>query len=414
MMNWFVSASFLLCWPAALIGQIVAPSALRAELSSSPSVTSDTAFKPKLVGYFWGRVARDGFKVQQAPTGLLSDLIYSKARPSLKDTCELSHPDVDPANFQALRALKERQPSLNILLSVAGAADRFSAIAASPKRTRHFVESCVALAVDNGFDGLDIDWEYPVNAGIPMKPSATRHPEDRSDYVALLGEFRSALDSSKRERRLLTVATTGYYDHLANFDLAAMAKYVDWFNLMIYDMSDMNPYITADSSPLYEPSNRSKACGHSLSPSSADYAVNWYLAHGVEAHKIVLGVPFYGHEWTGVSPANDGIFEAYKTHVTESDGLSYRDIQAHFSSARQYWDEQAKAAWLYEAATHTVISFDNERALREKVAYVGQRRLGGIMFWDLTEDTATFYLLETLASAMKHGGAGSKSLNPSP
>jgi chitinase len=359
-----------------------------------------------LVGYFWGRAARDGFKVQKAPTALLSDLIYSKARPSLEDTCELSHPDVDPANFQALRALKERQPSLNILLSVAGSAERFSAIAASPKRTRHFVESCVALAVDNGFDGLDIDWEHPVNAGIPVEPSATRHPEDRSDYVALLGAFRSALDSGNRERRLLTVATTGYYDHLADFDLAGMAKYVDWFNLMIYDMSDMNPYITADSSPLYEPSNRAKASGHSLSPSSADYAINWYLAHGVEAHKIVLGVPFYGHEWTGVSPANGGLFEAYNTHVTQSDGLSYRDIQAHFSSAQQYWDEQAKASWLYEAATHTVISFDNERALREKVAYVDQRRLGGIMFWDLSEDTATFHLLETLASAMKHGGAG--------
>jgi chitinase len=276
------------------------------------------------------------------------------------------------------------------------------------------VESCVALAVENGFDGLDIDWEHPVNAGIPREPSATRHPEDRSDYVALLGALRSALDGGKRERRLLTVATTGYYDHLANFDLAAIAKYVDWFNLMIYDMSDMNPYTTADSSPLYEPSNRAKASGHSLSPSSADYAINWYLAHGVAAHKIVLGVPFYGHEWTGVSPANGGMFEAYKRHVTQKDGLSYRDIQAHFSSAPQYWDEQAKASWLYEPATHTVISFDNERALREKAAYVDQRGLGGIMFWDLTEDTATFHLLETLASAMKHGGAGSKSLNPPP
>jgi chitinase len=412
MMNWFVAAFVLVCGPAALFGQIVTPAVIKAESLSSPSAGSESEFKPRLVGYFWGRAARDGFKIQEAPTALLSDLIYSNVRPSLDDTCELTHPDVDPANFKALRALKERQPSLKILLSVAGFADRFSAIAASPKRTQHFVDSCVALAVENGFDGLDIDWEHPVNTGIPMEPSSTRHPEDRSDYVAMLRTFRSVLDRGTGERRVLTVATAGYYDHLADFDLVAMARYVDWFNLMIYDMSDMNPYVTADSSPLYEPSNRAKVSGHALSPSSADYAINWYLAHGVEAHKIVLGVPFYGHEWTGVSPADDGLFEAYKTHVTQNDPLPYREIQAHFSSARPYWDEQAKASWLYDPETQTVISFDNERALREKVRYVNHRGLGGIMFWDLTEDTASFHLLETLSSAMKHWGPARHSLHP--
>ncbi len=404
-MKWFAAAFALVCGHVALLVQ-TSSAALRTESLSSSSATSNSTLQTRLVGYFWGKAARDGFEVQMAPTALLSDLIYSKASPSTEDTCELSHPDIDPGNFQALRELKKRQPSLNILLSVAGSPERFSAIAASPKRIRHFVESCVALALDSGFDGLDIDWEHPVNAGIPMRPSEIRHPEDRSNYVALLGAFRSALDSRDRKRRLLTVATTGYYDHLRDFDLAGMTRYVDWFNLMIYDMSDMNPHVTADSSPLYEPSNRAKASGHNLSPSSAEYAINWYLAHGVEAQKIVLGVPFYGHEWTGVSPTNGGLFQAYKTHVTRSDGLPYRDIQAHFSSAQQYWDEQAKASWLYEMATHTLISFDNERALREKVMYVDQRQLGGIMFWDLSEDTATFHLLKTLASAMKRGGAG--------
>ena len=87
--------------------------------------------KPRLVGYFWGRAVRGGFRVQDAPITLLSDLIYSNVRPSASDTCEMTHPDVDPQNFAVLRSLKEREPALKLLLSVAGNADRFSAIAAS-------------------------------------------------------------------------------------------------------------------------------------------------------------------------------------------------------------------------------------------------------------------------------------------
>ena len=151
-----------------------------------------------------------------------------------------------------------------------------------------------------------------MNGGIPIEPARTRHPEDRADYVLLLKAFRSSLDNTKRRGLLLTVATAGYYDHLAYFDLRGMARYLDWFNLMIYDMSDMNPYVTAESSPLYEPADHARTADYKLQPSSANYAVNWYLAHGIKAEKIVLGVPFYGHEWTGVSPTNDGLFKAYK------------------------------------------------------------------------------------------------------
>lgn len=369
--------------------------------ASSSARISGTQRRPKLVGYFWGKARRDGFRIQAAPVNLLSDLIYSNVRPSADDTCELTHPDVDPENFEELRALKQQQPSLRLLLSIAGSADRFSAIAASPKRIQHFVDSCVHLALDNGFDGLDIDWEHPVNAGIPIEPTRTRHPEDRLDYVSLLKAFRSALDHAQRQGLLLTAATAGYYDHLPDFDLSAMAEYLNWFNLMIYDMSDMNPYVTADSSPLYEPSNRAKAVDYKLAPSSANYAVKWYLAHGVEPQKIVLGVPFYGHEWTGVSPRNDGLFEVYKTHVTTDDPLPYRTIQSQFPSVRRYWDEQSKASWLYEPSTRTLVSFDDERALKEKAHYVDQRGLAGIMFWDLTEDTTDFHLLRTLVEAMR-------------
>lgn len=383
-----VLAGYILFWACPLFG------------ASSVVISSQSTAKPRLVGYFWGKALRSGFRVQDAPTTLLSDLIYSNVRPSANDMCEMTHPDIDPQNFTALRSLKEREPALKLLLSIAGNANRFSEIAASPERTRRFADSCVELAIQNGFDGLDIDWEHPVNGGIPIEPTRTRHPEDRANYVLLLKAFRSSLDLRKRHGLLLTVATAGYYDHLADFNLRGMARYVDWFNLMIYDMSDMNPHVTADSSPLYEPADRAKAAGYKLQPSSANYAVDWYLAHGVKAEKIVLGVPFYGHEWTGVPPVRDGLFTAYEKHVTKDDPLPYWQIQEQFPYAKRYWDRQAKSSWLYDQSTGVLVSFDDEHALTEKAKYVDEHGLGGIMFWDLTEDTKSFELLRTLADAL--------------
>ena len=83
--------------------------------------------------------------------------------------------------------------------------------------------------------------------------------------------------------------------------------------------------------------------------------------------------------------------------MTKEDPLPYRQIQEQFPNAKHYWDQQSKSSWLYDQSTGTLVSFDDEHALTEKAQYVEQRGLGGIMFWDLTEDTKNFELVRTLA-----------------
>jgi len=123
----------------------------------------------RLVGYYFGKNARSGFDLRSAPVEKLTDLIYSNAKPNEDGTCALAHPDVDEANFEILRSIKASHPNLQLLLSVGGAPPStfFSKIASSEGLRMKFAESCVELALKNGFDGLDIDWEYPVNDGIP-------------------------------------------------------------------------------------------------------------------------------------------------------------------------------------------------------------------------------------------------------
>jgi hypothetical protein len=144
----------------------------------------------------------------------------------------LAHPDIDETNFETLRSIKAAHPNLHLLLSVGGAPPStfFSKIASSEGLRVKFAESCIDLALKNGFDGLDIDWEYPVNDGIP---GSAIHSEDRYNFVSLLKTTRDVLDRRMgRKHGLLTAATTAYWNHLPDLALSEIARYLDWFNVM--------------------------------------------------------------------------------------------------------------------------------------------------------------------------------------
>jgi chitinase len=307
---------------------------------------------PRLVGYYFGKSARSGFDLSSAPVEKLTDLIYSNAKPNEDGTCTLAHPDVDETNFEILRSIKAAHPNLHLLLSVGGAPPStfFSKIASSKGLRMKFAESCVELALKNGFDGLDIDWEYPVNDGIPGN---ALHPEDRHNFVSLLKTTRDVLDRRMgRKHGLLTAATTAYWNHLPDLAL------------------------------------------------NTDAAVRWYLSNGVPAQKIVLGVPFYGTVWTGVSAKDHGLFQSFTGREGEGDGVPYRKIHHELASYTRFWDEKAQAPWLY-SSSGVMISYEDEQALTEKVKYVWQNHLGGIMFWEISEDDEDFDLLNAIYTQMR-------------
>jgi chitinase len=354
----------------------------------------------RLVGYYFGKNARYGFDLSSAPVGKLTDLIYSNAKPNGDGTCALAHPDVDETNFEILRSIKAAHPNLHLLLSVGGAPPStfFSKIASSESLRMKFAESCVELAFKNGFDGLDIDWEYPVNDGIPGNAI---HSEDRHNFVSLLKTTRDVLDRRMgRKHGLLTAATTAYWNHLPDLALSEIGRYLDWFNVMAYDLSDMNPQYASHASSLFAWRKTSNEKPGAQALANADAAVKWYLSHGVPAQKIVLGVPFYGTVWTGVPAKDHGLFQSFTGREGEGDGIPFRKIHHDLASYTRLWDEKAQAPWLY-SSSGVMISYEDEQALTAKAKYIRQNHLGGIMFWEISEDDEAFDLLRTLQSQMQ-------------
>jgi chitinase len=287
------------------------------------------------------------------------------------------------ASLRTLQALKTQNPQLKILLSVGGwQAEGFSDAALTDSSRRDFADSAGQLLRDYSLDGIDLDWEYPGQgvAGIKFRP------EDRHNFTLLLRTVRATLDSQsaaqKRigsNRYLLTIAAADreYFDY-TEMDQAHV--YLDWINLMSYDFFNSLTPTTGHHAGLY----RSE---HALPRDrNADSAVTQFLVAGVPADKIVLGVAFYGRGFAGVTARNNGVNEPYDHFEGEH---SYAELAANLIGKQgfvRYWDARAQAPYLWNPASRVFITYDDPQSIAIKAHYVLDHRLGGMMFWELSQD----------------------------
>ena len=209
----------------------------------------------------------------------------------------------DPGNYRVLRALKARNPKLKVLVSVGGWtwSGNFSDMALTPQSRKRFIDSAVAFLKRYDLDGLDIDWEYPAQKGM----NNTYRPEDRENSTALLAETRAALDEAGKaagNRYLLTMATQAADEWLEHTEMAKAQAFLDYINLMAYDQFGADSdATTGHHAPLFtSPANPKQ--------NSAATSIDHYIAAGVPASKLVLGVPFYGKAWGNVGPAGTWVF----------------------------------------------------------------------------------------------------------
>lgn len=358
----------------------------------------------RTVGYFaaWDVYGR-AYHVSDLPVDQLTAINYAFLNISSTGECVLgdAYADTgmiypgdsqDPAqvhgSFHQLQLLKQAHPQLKVLLSVGGWtwSTYFSDLALTAASRTHFAQSCVALLDRYGFDGLDIDWEYPGGGGL-----APGRPEDTQNYTALLAAFRAQLGS-----RLLTIAAPAGASQIAKLDLAGIAPLVDWVNLMAYDFHGSFEMATNFGAPL-----RRVAMDHApgADRSNVTAAVDAWLA-ALPAAKLVLGMPLYGYGWAGVAATNDGLFQpaaSIPMGTWAAGNFDYHDIVARYlPTMTLHWSDEAQAPWLYDPARGLAITYDDARSLTAKTDLVRDRGLGGAMFWELSSDDAAHTLVRAV------------------
>ncbi len=355
------------------------------------------AASPQIVAYYDG-----GMPVAAIPADHLNAIIYAFEEPNAADLCARPSPAQMRA-IDALRRLRRRHPGLALLVSIGGwnQAPEYSDLALTAASRAKFARSCVRLLIaQEHFDGIDLDWEFPVHGGMNRS-----RPEDRRDATALVRELRRRLDVlGRRTHRhyLLTVATPagtwqngGAYSVSDSYDLAALVPYVDWLNVMTYDMNTIfSPYSGFNTPLAADP--RDPAPEPQRSRDNLSGAVRYYESHGVPADKIVLGVAFYGRGFTGVSNRHEGLYSKYAAGYPET---PWKIIESRMLTSPQWvrhWSVTAEAPWLYNARRHIFFTYDDPQSLLIKAAFVRHEHLRGVMIWVLGEDDARNSLLRAL------------------
>ncbi len=64
------------------------------------------------------------------------------------------------------------------------------------------------------------------------------------------------------------------------------------------------------------------------------------------------------------------------------------------------WDDTAKASYVWNPTTNTLISIDTKRSVREKGAYILQHQLGGIFAWEIDADNG--HILNAMHEGLGH------------
>lgn len=289
--------------------------------------------------------------------------------------------------IERMVALKERNPSLKVLLSLGGwgGCATCSAVFSREEGRRTFAAGVKDMLAYYNADGIDLDWEYPAVQGPPGHAFA---PEDRDNFTLLVRELRSVLG----DRFEISFAAGGTDACLINgFDYAAVMPLVDRMHIMSYDLVHGYSTHTGHHTPLRS------VPGQTL---SADHAVCLLDSLGVPRRQVVIGAAFYARIFKDVPPESNGLFQP----GTFKNTIPCSSIDTTITPAngwRLLRDEGAEAAYAYHADQRSFITYDDARSTAAKAHYVNTEGLGGIMFWQLVDDRREGGLLDVMYKALR-------------
>ncbi|MEU9858417.1 glycoside hydrolase family 18 protein [Streptomyces sp. NPDC047974] len=304
-------------------------------------------------------------------------------------------------NFNQLRELKAKHPNLKVMISLGGwsGSAYFSDAVRTPESRKALVSSCIDLYVKGNlpqdgarggagaaaglFDGIDLDWEWPGSEG---NPGNVIRPEDKVNFTALVREFRTQLDAygrslpQRKHYELSAYVPTAPAKIDAGFEVAAIMRDFDFVNLQGYDFHVSGETTTAQQSALFAKNDW-----------SVEGTVKSWLRRGAPAHKLVVGMPFYGQGWTGVTGGGDGLGQpaAGPAPATWAPGSEdYKNLRklAESGAYTLHRGHRNGHAWLFDGTT--LWTYDDPAVLRTKANWVRTHGLGGAMVWSLDGDTA--------------------------
>ncbi|OJU12656.1 MAG: hypothetical protein BGN88_15570 [Clostridiales bacterium 43-6] len=349
--------------------------------TTTKALTTPSSSAKKIFGYYAGWSAYSGYTPDKIDASKLDFINYAFANIGSDLKVAVGDTSIDPSNFTKLKALKTKYPNVKTLISVGGWtwSAKFSDVALTDASRTTFAASCVTFLKQYGFDGIDIDWEYPVGGGLSTN---TYRTADKTNFTLLMAKIREKLNAQTAldgKQYYLTFAGGCGSWHANNMELQKLSALVDYGIIMTYDIHASWEEYTDFNAPLYAQSAASGNIKWGVND-----GVNLWLSKGFSSQKLIMGVPFYGYAFSGVTNANNGLFQKF----TAGKSVSYNTIKASYlgKGYTLYRHAETKAPWLWNGSTF--VSYDDAASITAKAQYALSKSLGGAAVWEISQDTS--------------------------
>ncbi|KAG8160926.1 hypothetical protein KVR01_009190 [Diaporthe batatas] len=348
----------------------------------------------RIIGYYeaWNhKKTCIGMPIQDIPVGSITHLYYSFGyiQPETYDIITMvdekgqSPPE---STFTELTELKKQNSALKVIVALGGWTFNdnntiwqpvFSDIVSTEEKRSRFITKLMFFLTRAGFDGVDIDWEYP---GAPDRGG---HPDDGVNFTKLLQEMRTAFNKMTDYKEISFTAPTSYW-YLRWFDIKASAEAVDFVNVMAYDLHGIWDATNPIGNQVLAHTNLTEI----------GLALDLFWRNEVDPGKLNLGLGFYGRSFQLADPSchQPGcLFKggASKGPCTDNSGtLSYREIMdiIEQNSLSPYYDTVNAVKYITWGADQWV-SYDDFDTFQQKIEFANGLGLGGLLIWAIDLDT---------------------------
>ncbi|KAM3447483.1 hypothetical protein MY3296_008663 [Beauveria thailandica] len=350
---------------------------------------TDDAMKSKVrIAYYNAEGAKrkcDAVQPENIPAGVLTHI--NVAFEGINSNLEMT--DTIGETVARVSRLKKIYAGLRVNIAIGGwvfndppTEHRFSDMVSTYPNQQKFINSLIKYMQKYALDGVDIDWEYPV------ADDRGGNPDDFANFVLFMSQLRDMFDSVDPGWQITLTLPSSYW-YMRGFDIKRLEKYVDWFNMMTYDIHGVWDKEIRFTGPYLK--------GHTNKTEIED-GLDLLWRNKIDFNKVVMGYGFYGRGFhikdpNCHTPPNcefDG--PSLPGSCTDTGGiLSYAEIQSRKNElgTTVTYDEASTVKYMIYGSNQW-ISFDDAESFKDKKKYQSSRCLKGLMIWSVDLDNANF------------------------